>query len=106
MPSEPPGRRYLRRAITIPLVLTGFLAVTAALPALVLIALLVDLLRGGGKAFSSVRVALFAFTFLATETVGLGLLGLAWLTSRGSALPWRCRCCKRWHGDVTKPRAA
>ena len=77
-------RRYARRAVTIPSVLLACIAIVLALPLLVPLALVFDLLRAAGRrSFVSVRLLLFAASFLATEAIGLALLFVVWLSSLG-----------------------
>lgn len=76
--------RLRRRLVTVSAVALAFVAVTAALPLLLVLALLVDLVRHQ-RALSSVRVALFIFCYLATECVCLPRLGwIALTTAAGS----------------------
>jgi 1-acyl-sn-glycerol-3-phosphate acyltransferase len=70
--------------VTVPLLFGGLASVTALLPLLVVVALIVDLLRlRSTSSFIGVRLAVFAWWFLAVETVGvlsLGAIGLvAWV---------------------------
>src|SRR4051812_13493672 len=88
-PPEPPAPRWhalRRRLVTIPTVFLGLGLVTAALPALLAAALLVDLCRPAGRrSLASVRLALFLEAFLITEVVGLTLLAGIGLVTLGSA---------------------
>jgi 1-acyl-sn-glycerol-3-phosphate acyltransferase len=89
---EPILRRWRRRLITLPGVFLAFALTLAALPALLVLALLVDLaLRR--RSLSTVRLALLLPSYLGTEVTGLLLLGGVWLASLGSparraALTW------------------
>lgn len=89
---EPLPRRWRRRLLTIPGVIVAFALTLALLPALLVLALLVDLaLRR--RSLSTLRVALLLPSYLGTETVGLFLLAGVWLISLGSparraALTW------------------
>jgi 1-acyl-sn-glycerol-3-phosphate acyltransferase len=101
MERPPPSREapvapaWQRRLVTIPGVFLGLALVTAALPGLLLGALLVDVLRPAGRrSLASPRLVLFLAAYLFTEVVGLTLLaglGLATLGSaaRRAALTWR-----------------
>ncbi len=81
---DPLGRRVARRLVTIPAVVLGLAMTTAALPALVTLALAVDLARPAGRrALSSVRVVLFLEAFLLAESLGVALLGLIWIATIG-----------------------
>lgn len=82
MPRESLGRRWARRALTIPLVVVGLAVGLGTSPLVLPLAALIDLLRGA-RSFPSVRVAAFAICFLATETLGLALLLGTCLTSFG-----------------------
>ena len=73
-------RRWARRCITVPATVAGLVLVSAALPALLCAATLVDLARRS-REVSTVRLALFAWCFLFTESVGLGLLLLTFLAT-------------------------
>src|SRR4051794_31581484 len=74
-----------RRLVTIPAVFLGLALVSAALPALVPLALAVDLARRDGRrTLASVRLALFLWAFLFTEVVCLALLAGAGLVTLGS----------------------
>ncbi len=89
---EPLHRRWRRRLITLPGVVLAFALTLALLPALLLLALLVDLaLRR--RALGTVRAALLLPSYLGTEVTGLFLLALVWLVSIGAparraALTW------------------
>jgi 1-acyl-sn-glycerol-3-phosphate acyltransferase len=89
---EPLLSRWRRRLLTLPGVVLAFALTLALLPALLLLALLVDLaLRR--RSFSTVRVALLLPSYLGTELTGLFLLAGVWLLSIGSprrraALTW------------------
>jgi 1-acyl-sn-glycerol-3-phosphate acyltransferase len=91
---EPAARRFGRRLVTIPAVFLALGFVTFSLPALVLLALIIDLARPiGRRTLVSVRLVLFLEAFLMAEAFGLGLLGLTWLLTLGSssrreALSW------------------
>jgi 1-acyl-sn-glycerol-3-phosphate acyltransferase len=63
----------------------GLALVSAALPALLAAAVVVDAARAAGRrTWSSVRVALFLWAYLASETAGLLLLALVGLVTLGS----------------------
>jgi 1-acyl-sn-glycerol-3-phosphate acyltransferase len=93
--AEPFARRIRRRVLTIPAVILGLGLSTAALPASLVVALGVDLLRPAGRrSFASVRLVLFLEAALVTEVLCLVLLALAGLAALGSArrreaLAWR-----------------
>lgn len=76
-------RRVRRRAITVPGVLVAFVLTTAALPALVLIALALDLARGR-RTLASARMVVLLEAFLGTECLGLALLAVTWLLTLGA----------------------
>lgn len=79
--SESLARRWGRRAVTLP----GYaLAATIAwslAPVLLLVAALVDLVRGGG--FPLVRALTVVLVYLAAEVVGVVASGLVWVRSLG-----------------------
>jgi 1-acyl-sn-glycerol-3-phosphate acyltransferase len=83
-----------RRLATVPAASIAFGVVTCALPALVVAALLVDLVRPARRgSFVAVRLALFLEAFLFTEVLGLVLLAAVGIASLGSrsrreALTW------------------
>jgi 1-acyl-sn-glycerol-3-phosphate acyltransferase len=87
-PSSPPSRepaRWPRRLVTIPGVLLGFCLVSAALPAMLAAAVLLDAARAAGRrTWISVRVTLFLWAYLAIDTGGLLLLALVGLGTLGS----------------------
>ena len=89
-----------RRLVTVPAVLIALAVVTGALPALVVVALLVDLLRPAARGtFVTLRLVLFLEAFLVTEVLGLVLLAGVGLVSLGSrsrreALTWPLQ---RWY---------
>jgi 1-acyl-sn-glycerol-3-phosphate acyltransferase len=76
------------------LVLLAFAAVTLALPVLLPLGLVVDVIRPGGRrALVSARLALMLESFLAAEVIGLAMLGFVGLVTLGSrsrraALTW------------------
>jgi 1-acyl-sn-glycerol-3-phosphate acyltransferase len=77
-------RRYARRAATIPAIVLALIVSLAALPVLMLLALVVDLARAAGRrSLVTVRLVLFGVCFLATEVLGLALLFVVWLSSLG-----------------------
>ncbi len=78
---ESTSQRFARRLISIPSIALAFWVVAASFPALLLIALFVDLVRGA-KSFSTTRLTGFLLCFLAVENVGLFLLFCTWLTTR------------------------
>lgn len=80
---QPLWQRWARRAVMIPLVLTGTGLMVALLPALALLALAVDLLRPGKRTFSSLRLLGFLLAFLLNETLGLTLLAGVFLLTLG-----------------------
>ena len=80
--------------MTIPAVVLGLVTILLALPLLLPLALVADLLRvAGRRSFVSVRLLLFGVCFLATEVIGLVLLFVVWLSS-----PWRpeLRAARTW----------
>ncbi len=79
--TEPLSARYARRLVTIPGIVLSLWVVTASLPALLVLALFVDLVRGQ-RTFSTTRLTGFLFCFLAVENVGLLLLFWTFLTTR------------------------
>jgi 1-acyl-sn-glycerol-3-phosphate acyltransferase len=92
--NEPRARRWRRRLVTIPGVFLALGVAAAALPVLVPLALIVDLIRPAGRrTLASVRLVLFAGAFLFIEALGLCLLALGGLAALGSrsrreALTW------------------
>lgn len=101
--SRAPGdalRRYARRALTIPAVVLALAAMLVALPLLLPIALVADLVRASGRrSFVSVRLLLFGVCFLAIEVLGLASLSVVWLSSLGrpglrAARTWSAQ---RWY---------
>ncbi|APR81721.1 phospholipid/glycerol acyltransferase [Minicystis rosea] len=83
--SDRAPRRWPRRLLTIPGVILALALVSAALPALVVLAFVVDLLRSAGRrTLASVRLVLFFEAFLLAEVFGLALLALTGLVTLGS----------------------
>lgn len=78
--------KWGRRAITIPIVALGFLLVTALLPALVLVALVVDVGRRRGPV--AVRIVGFLWVYLAGQLLGLAALFWVWLRFLPSPQRW------------------
>jgi 1-acyl-sn-glycerol-3-phosphate acyltransferase len=78
--------------VTIPAVVAALAIITAALPLLILAALVVDVVRGARRSsFASLRLVVFAEAFLFVEALGLVLLGLTWLVTLGSTERRRAR---------------
>ena len=75
----------LRRLRTIPPLLLGFVLVTATLPALLVVGLVIDVVRRIASAVppTTVRLALFLWVYLAAEVVGLAALAAVWIASLG-----------------------
>ena len=83
--SDRSPRRWPRRLLTIPGVILALALVSAALPALVVLALVVDLCRANGRrTLASVRLVLFLEAFLLAEVFGLAILGATALVTLGS----------------------
>ena len=78
--AETTSQTLRRRLVTIPCVVLAFWVVSGSLPALLLLALLIDLVRGG-KTFSTTRLTGFLFCFLAVENFGLLLLAWTWAST-------------------------
>ena len=79
----PPRSAWLRRAISIPVLLLSTVLLTAVAPWLLLLAGLVDLLRGT----ASCRTVLFFWGFLLSECVALPVMALGALVApRGEAM--------------------
>jgi 1-acyl-sn-glycerol-3-phosphate acyltransferase len=81
----PRGARLIRRARGILLESVLLVVVTVALPLLLVVAALVDLVLWlrRRKPWMAVRLALFLWWFLAGEVRGVSMLGLLWLASGG-----------------------
>ncbi len=75
--------QWARRAVTIPVYLLAAVVVVGATPALLFLALLVDVIRP--RRFALVRSLLMADVYLLAEVVGIAVCGLIWATSAG----WR-----------------
>jgi 1-acyl-sn-glycerol-3-phosphate acyltransferase len=85
MPQSTTDGRWLRRGITIPGYSFLFCAMVATFPALIAIALLVDLLRRAllhGASFTCTRVVIFLIYYLACEIIGISASFLIWVTCR------------------------
>lgn len=83
---DPFFARLRRRALTISGITLALCLVTALLPALLVVALAVDLLRPvGRRTFASIRLALMLEAYLFTEVFGLCSLAFCWLSTVGSA---------------------
>jgi 1-acyl-sn-glycerol-3-phosphate acyltransferase len=79
------ARRWRRRLLTIPAIVLALGLVTGTLPALVLFALIFDLVRPvGRRTFVSIRLVVFLEVFLLAEVLGLAVLGFVWLATLGS----------------------
>jgi 1-acyl-sn-glycerol-3-phosphate acyltransferase len=84
LPAEALGRRVLRRAVTVPVVVLGFVLSAALLPALLVVAAVLDLARASGRrSQASIRLLLFGVSYLGTEALGLLMLLGVWLTTLG-----------------------
>lgn len=70
-----------RRLITVTGMVCALWLVSAVLPALFVVALTIDLLRGA-KTFSTTRLTAFLFSFLVVENIGLAALFFTFLTTR------------------------
>lgn len=82
---DPFFARLRRRALTVSGITLALGLVTALLPALLALALVVDLLRPmGRRTFASVRLVLMLESYLFTEVFGLCSLAFCWLTTLGS----------------------
>ncbi len=78
--------RFTRRLVTIPFVVCCFFLSAALFPALLLLALLVDLVRAP-RQLTTTRLITFALCFLAVEVFGLVLLFFTFLTTRANTRP-------------------
>lgn len=78
--AETRSQKLRRRLVTVPCVMIACGLVTATLPLLLLLALFIDLVRGG-KTFSTTRLTGFLFCFLFIESVCLLLLAWTWLST-------------------------
>jgi 1-acyl-sn-glycerol-3-phosphate acyltransferase len=74
----------MRRLVSVPAVVVALWLVAAAFPALLVVALFVDLVRRAST-FSTTRLALFLLAFLVVENVGLLLLFFTFLTTRAGS---------------------
>jgi len=89
IPSVPPAprgarERWRRRLVTVPAYVLAFLITVALFPALLLLALAVDVLRRS-RTWSTARLTLFLLCFLAVENLGFLLLLRTWLTTRAGS---------------------
>ena len=75
----------LRRLRTIPPLVLGLVLVTALLPVLLVVGLVIDAVRrvAFGVPPTATRLALFLWVYLAAEVGGLAALGALWLASLG-----------------------
>ena len=75
----------LRRLRTIPPLVLGLVLVTALLPVLLIVGLVIDAVRrvAFGVPPTATRLALFLWVYLAAEVGGLAALGALWLASLG-----------------------
>ena len=82
---ETRGEVIRRRLRTVPPMLLGAILVTALLPALVLLALLVDVVRFATRRvpFMTVRMLLVVWVYLVGEAVAITVFGLAWMFAWG-----------------------
>jgi len=82
---DPFFARLRRRALTVTGAHVALCIVTAALPGLLLVALVIDLFRPiGRRTFASVRLVLMLESYLFTEVFGLCALAWCWLTTLGA----------------------
>lgn len=72
-----------RRLVSIPAVVVAWVAITAALPVLVVAAGVVDALRWAitRKPWMSARLVSFGWVYLSAEVAGLALMALAWVVT-------------------------
>jgi 1-acyl-sn-glycerol-3-phosphate acyltransferase len=93
---ETRAETILRRLRTIPPLVLGLLLVTALLPALIVVGLLIDAVRriGLGVPPTAVRLVLFLWVYLAAEVAGLAALAALWIASAGGRR-------RAWLGDAT-----
>ncbi|HVP01877.1 MAG TPA: lysophospholipid acyltransferase family protein [Solirubrobacteraceae bacterium] len=80
---ETRGQVVARRLRTVPPIVLGLLVVTALLPLLVVVAVVVDLVRRlvRGTPFMALRLLAFLWAYLAAETIGLLALLAIWVAS-------------------------
>jgi 1-acyl-sn-glycerol-3-phosphate acyltransferase len=97
----------LRRLRTIPPRLLGLALVTALLPALLIVGLLIDAVRraGAGVPPTAARLALVLWVYLAAEVAGLAALAAIWIVGLGGRrrtwfrdATWRLQ--QRWAGAL------
>jgi 1-acyl-sn-glycerol-3-phosphate acyltransferase len=104
---ETRAETVLRRLRTIPPLVLGLVLVTALLPALLVVGLLIDLARriGSGVPPTAARLVLFLWVYLAAEVAGLAALAALWIASLGGRrrawlrdATWRLQ--QRWAGAL------
>jgi 1-acyl-sn-glycerol-3-phosphate acyltransferase len=102
---ETRAETVLRRLRTIPVRVLGLVVVTALLPILVVVGLMVDVVRRVASSVppTTARLALFLWAYLAAEVVGVTALAALWVASLGgrrrawlSDLTWRVQ--QLWAG--------
>lgn len=88
----------IRRLRTIPTVVLGFVAVTVLLPALIVAALLVDVVRWlmSRRPFVALRLTAFLWVWLAAETIGVAILGVIWALGPRHRVDRTFRMQERW----------
>lgn len=104
---ETRAETVLRRLRTIPPLVLGLVLVTALLPALLVVGLLIDVVRRIGSEVppTAARLALFLWVYLAAEVAGLAALATLWVASPGGRrrtwledATWRLQ--QRWAGAL------
>lgn len=88
----------LRRLVTVTSVYAGFVLITALLPLILTVFLLVDLTRRfvAGKPFMATRMLLFGWLYLLGEVWGLFILGITSPLPRARAVEATYRLQNRW----------
>ncbi len=93
---ETRAETVLRRLRTITPLVLGFILVTALLPVLFVVGLVIDLVRrvASGVPPTAARLVMFLWVYLAAETGGVLVLAAVWFASLGGRR-------RAWLGDVT-----
>ncbi|MSX01880.1 MAG: hypothetical protein F2813_01820 [Actinobacteria bacterium] len=106
---ESRSKTVLRRLKTIPPILIGLLLVTALLPVLLIVALLVDAVRAATqrKPWMALRLVVFLWIYLIVDTCGLVALFVIWLLAgfghnKKLMIDWTWHFQQAWVGALLR----